>query len=154
MMPRATTMNFSEADIPFEDGLALYRWWHTLFRKNGKFPRKSEINPSDHVSYLDKIYLITLDLESGDHIMRLHGTFITEIHQRDNSGKPVRLMAGADVFNQRIACIIEHKKPVLVTYDKLEAHHDAYDTYHTIGLPIADDHSGELAHIIGVVHYK
>jgi hypothetical protein len=113
-------------------------------RGNRKLPRRADIDPLELRQHLPFISLVEVLDDAKDFRFRLLGTEITDVLQRDNTGKTVREVyatAEPDILNWMIevyALATTRACPVL-RRGTLRVVHKEFIAFESLHMPLSDD---------------
>jgi hypothetical protein len=131
---------FTQADIPWQDGRQVYDLWQSKC-SSGKLPKRSDFEPKDLVKTLNRVMLVDVSHNPLDFTVRLAGTFITGMMDRDPTGMRVKDMRGGSGLFARFAAAEEARAPYLAVDLETPFESRHYPSYSVLVLPLANDPS-------------
>lgn len=120
--------------------LAVHRYWD---EKRGQrlMPSRDDIDPMDISRHLGNIILIDVQHAPFRLRYRLIGTLVTEVMQRDSTGKYYDEIYSPELLDKIHASfrwMLEHKAPLRTYGDAFYPDRNIYE-YETLNLPLSND---------------
>ncbi len=142
-MPARTFANmrwdFGESCIPWEGGRRTYALW-TSKLKDERLPGRRDFSPKElSASVLPTIMLVDVSNNPTYFTVRLAGTGIVQVMERDPTGMDVGSLRGGDVLQARFTALLDAAQPYLALGRPTPWMHDKHPTYHVLALPLASD---------------
>jgi hypothetical protein len=119
----------------------IYDYWMSR-RKNGRLPRREDIDPSDVTDLLPHIFLVDIEENPRHYRFRLVGTKVVECFGLDMTGKTIDsldLGDDADAILKHYDQAVDHGEPI---YDRHRFWTEAYGqhlNYERLLLPLSSD---------------
>lgn len=142
-MPAQTFANmrwdFDESCIPWEGGQKTYALW-TSKLKDERLPARHDFKPQElSASVLPTIMLVDVTNHPTYFTVRLAGTGIVQVMDRDPTGMDVASLRGGDVLQARFTALLDAAQPYLALDRPTPWRHKDHPTYHVVALPLARD---------------
>jgi len=139
-------VDFTEKEIPWSGGRALFAWWNTA-RGQHKFPARDDFDPMKMARFLSTVVLHDVGGSARTYAFRLVGTSITELMGSDPTGKVLDDIAATDTLRSRYDWVLENKKPYMCLDLPIGWANKEYKTYSTLVLPLGET-DGEVNMLI------
>lgn len=149
---KAIISPFRAADIPWEGGRRLYRWWRAA--RNGRpFPSRADFTPRLMAPFLSTMVLHNVEPGAHpDYRLRLAGTEFHRWLGRDPTGLALDDLPNTAPLRARYDWIREHRIPYLCLNLPLDWSEKPFMTYSTLVLPLGED-PGRVDMLIANLHF-
>jgi len=134
-LPKNLVADFTEGDILWPGGRALYAWWDNA-RGERAFPKRQDFSPLTMVPFLPAIVLHDVGGNARTYTFRLVGTAVTEVLGFDPTGMGLDEIPSTATMRTRYDWVLEHKKPYMCTNLPTRWAKKDYKSYSTLVLPL------------------
>lgn len=143
--------DFSHDDIHWDGGRLMFKLWQAK-AVGGTLPSREDFDPRDLVSTLPTVMLVDVEHEPLDFTVRLIGTDITHMMDRDPTGMRVIELRGGQGLFQRFEAATRRCSPYMVQDIPTPFPTEQYPTYSVLVLPLANK-EGQVNMLIMNLHF-
>jgi len=133
--PESFSKDFTESDIGWPGGRALFTWWDKARGKRA-FPKRRDFSPSSMIPFLPAIIMFDVGGAGRPYTFRLVGTAITDVLDFDPTGMGLDEIPATANIRTRYDWVLEHKKPYMCTNLPTRWAKKDYKFYSTLVLPL------------------
>jgi len=126
---------FTEKEIPWAGGKALFSWWNAA-RGERKFPSRQDFSPVTMAPFLPTVVLHDVGGDARTYKFRLVGTSVADVLGFDPTGKLLDEIPATANMRERYNWVLEHKKPYMCTDLPTRWAEKDYKSYSTLVLPL------------------
>lgn len=144
-------MSFEESDIPWPAGRDLYKLWSSK-RGERRFPARSDLSPLEMKNWLPNIGLIDVIRDPLRFRVRLAGTNVGRMLDRDLTGTYVDELPDGEALVARYTWAVENGKPYFCSRIPLMFANMEYQAYSTITFPLGESDK-QVNMLLGLIEF-